>query len=107
MNASSGMTVCTHALFRILPSTPTNSQKIRRRANSVAFVPRRYEPIVRPTPSRFSSIRFADDVRLYDTIQYNTKFVKRHVAVALEALANRTVKKHRRGEQMCFKSRFK
>ena len=29
-------------------------------------------------------------------IQYNTKFVKRHVAVASEALANRTVKKHRR-----------
>jgi len=28
--------------------------------------------------------------------QYNTKFVKRHVAVASEALANRTVKKHRR-----------
>ena len=32
----------------------------------------------------------------YNTIQYNTKFVKRHVAVALEALADRTVKKHRR-----------
>ena len=33
-----------------------------------------------------------------DTIQYkyNTKFVKRHVAVASEALANRTVKKQRR-----------
>jgi len=31
----------------------------------------------------------------YSTIQYNTKFVKRHVAVASEALANRTVKKHR------------
>ena len=31
-----------------------------------------------------------------NTIQYNTKFVKRHVAVASEALANRTVKKHRR-----------
>ena len=30
------------------------------------------------------------------TIQYNTKFVKRHVAVASEALANRTVKKQRR-----------
>jgi len=30
------------------------------------------------------------------TIQYNTKFVKHHVAVASEALANRTVKKHRR-----------
>ena len=30
------------------------------------------------------------------TIQYNTKFVKRHVAVASEALANRSVKKHRR-----------
>jgi len=29
-------------------------------------------------------------------IQYNTKFVKRHVGVASEALANRTVKKHRR-----------
>jgi len=29
-------------------------------------------------------------------IQYNTKFVKRHVAVASEALVNRTVKKHRR-----------
>jgi len=29
-------------------------------------------------------------------IQYNIKFVKRHVAVASEALANRTVKKHRR-----------
>jgi len=29
------------------------------------------------------------------SIQYNTKFVKRHVAVASEALANRTVKKHR------------
>ena len=29
-------------------------------------------------------------------IQYNTKFVKRHVAVASEALAIRTVKKHRR-----------
>ena len=28
--------------------------------------------------------------------KYNTKFVKRHVAVASEALANRTVKKHRR-----------
>jgi len=28
--------------------------------------------------------------------QYNTKFVKRHVAVASEALANRTVKKQRR-----------
>jgi len=33
---------------------------------------------------------------IYSTIQYNTKFVKRHVAVASEALANRTVKKHRR-----------
>ena len=33
----------------------------------------------------------------YNTIlQYNTTFVKRHVAVASEALANRTVKKHRR-----------
>ena len=32
----------------------------------------------------------------YNTIQYNTKFVKRHVAVASEALANRTVKKHKR-----------
>jgi len=32
----------------------------------------------------------------YSTIQYNTKFVKHHVAVASEALANRTVKKHRR-----------
>jgi len=32
----------------------------------------------------------------YIQIQYNTKFVKRHVAVASEALANRTVKKHRR-----------
>jgi len=31
-----------------------------------------------------------------NTIQYNTKFVKRHVAVASEALANRTVKKQRR-----------
>ena len=31
-----------------------------------------------------------------NTIQYNIKFVKRHVAVASEALANRTVKKHRR-----------
>ena len=30
----------------------------------------------------------------YNTIQYNTKFVKCHVAVASEALANRTVKKH-------------
>ena len=30
------------------------------------------------------------------SIQYNTKFVKRHVAVAPEVLANRTVKKHRR-----------
>jgi len=28
--------------------------------------------------------------------QYNTKFVNSHVAVASEALANRTVKKHRR-----------
>jgi len=32
----------------------------------------------------------------YHTIQYNTKFAKRHVAVASEALADRTVKKHRR-----------
>ena len=32
----------------------------------------------------------------YNTIQYNTKFVKRHVAVASEALANRTVKEHKR-----------
>jgi len=32
----------------------------------------------------------------HNTIQYSTKFVKRHVAVASEALANRTVKKHRR-----------
>ena len=41
-------------------------------------------------------------------MQYTTKFVKRHVAVASEALANRTVKKHLDGgEQMCFKSRFK
>jgi len=33
----------------------------------------------------------------YNTIQkYNTKFVKRHVAVASEALANRSVKKNRR-----------
>ena len=29
-------------------------------------------------------------------IQYNTKFVQRHVAVASEALANRSVKKQRR-----------
>ena len=35
-------------------------------------------------------------VTVYNTIQYNTKFVKRHVAVASQALANRTVKKHRR-----------
>jgi len=34
--------------------------------------------------------------RLYNTIQYNTKFVKRHVAVASEALANRSVRKQRR-----------
>jgi len=33
--------------------------------------------------------------RQYNTIQYNTKYVKRHVAVASGALANRTVKKHR------------
>jgi len=33
----------------------------------------------------------------YNTkIQYNTKFVKRHVAVASEALVNRSVKKQRR-----------
>ena len=32
----------------------------------------------------------------YNTIQYNTKFVKRHVAVASEALANRSVRKQRR-----------
>ena len=32
----------------------------------------------------------------YNTKKYNTKFVKRHVAVASEALTNRTVKKHRR-----------
>jgi len=31
-----------------------------------------------------------------NTIQYNTKFVKRHVAVASEALANRSVRKQRR-----------
>jgi len=31
---------------------------------------------------------------IHTIIQYNTKFVKRHVAVASEALANRTVKKH-------------
>ena len=31
-----------------------------------------------------------------NTIQYNTKFVKRHVAVASEALVNRSVKKQRR-----------
>jgi len=30
----------------------------------------------------------------YNTIQINTQFVKRHVAVASEALVNRTVKKH-------------
>jgi len=33
---------------------------------------------------------------VYNTIQYNTKFVKRHVAVASEALANRSVRKQRR-----------
>ena len=37
------------------------------------------------------SMRVSDN-----TIQYNTKFVKRHVAVASEALANRSVKKQRR-----------
>jgi len=31
-----------------------------------------------------------------DTMQYNAEFVKRHVAVASEAPANRTVKKQRR-----------
>ena len=35
-------------------------------------------------------------ISTYNTIQYNTKFVKRHVAVASEALANRSVKKQRR-----------
>ena len=34
-------------------------------------------------------------------LQYNTKFVKRYVAVASEALATGQL---RRGEQMCFKS---
>ena len=42
----------------------------------------------------------SDDDYLALSIQYNraynTKFVKRHVAVASKALANRTVKKHRR-----------
>jgi len=33
---------------------------------------------------------------IHNTIQYNTKFAKRYVAMASEALANRTVKKHRR-----------
>jgi len=36
------------------------------------------------------------EFRVYNNIQYNAKFVKRHVAVASEALANRSVKKHRR-----------
>ena len=32
----------------------------------------------------------------FNTIQYNTKFVQRHVAMASDALENETVKKHRR-----------
>ena len=43
-----------------------------------------------------SSARHAIVNLSHKPIQYNTKFVKRHVAVALEALANRTVKKHGR-----------
>ena len=39
-------------------------------------------------------LSFSLSVVSYST--YSTKFVKRHVAVASEALANRTVKKHRR-----------
>jgi len=39
-------------------------------------------------------LSFSLSVVSYST--YNTKFVKRHVAVASEALANRRVKKHRR-----------
>ena len=53
-----------------------------------------------------TNLRYADNIILLATLEtelqelvdrlYNTKFVKRHVAVASEALANRTVKKHRR-----------
>jgi len=39
---------------------------------------------------------FMPSAHIHNTIQCNTKFAKRHVAVASEALANRTVKKHRR-----------
>ena len=49
---------------------------------------------LRPLRLQYDTIR--DTILQCNTIQYNTKFVKRHVAVASEALANRTVKKHRR-----------
>ena len=41
---------------------------------------------------------YAMPITSYNTIQkkYNTKFVKRHVALASEALANRSVRKQRR-----------
>jgi len=67
-------------------------------------------PVYRPLQQRAAGLllgaRWAGDIsqqrRLPDAQkhgaqqQYTIKFVKRHVAVASEALANRTVKKHRR-----------
>jgi len=53
-----------------------------------------------------TNLRYADNIILLATLEtelqelldrlYNTIFVKRHVAVASEALANRSVRKQRR-----------
>jgi len=43
----------------------------------------------------------------YNTIQYNTKFVKRHVAWLQRRWRTGQLRSIDGGEQMCFKSRFK
>ena len=84
---------------------PFQQEHSNSRFDSIRFV-MRIDSFCKKSAFRFSSchavfalnkkykhIKYSD---FYNTIQYNTKFVKRHVAVASEALANRTVKKHRR-----------
>ena len=65
-------------------------------ASSLGHIVISYRPWGSKTICRpLMALRLTAD--LYNnTIQYNTKFVKRHVAVASEALANRSVRKQRR-----------
>ena len=92
-----------HAMEQLLPKQVGNqhSKSLLRFAHSANFIITTVSNEVisivsatgRPTVRQTTIISHQSSIL---TIQYNTKFLKCHVAVASEALANRTVKKHKR-----------